>query len=482
MTESETASEHDTGPGAAADGEPPVLSLVLAWCPEPWRLGQSLAVPPGNPGATVIFGRGNDGPGSPRRVLLEQRRPGQAQGATPPLDNPVISRVQLELRSLGPRRLLVRNVGRCKLLQDGGEVGELEVGPGDTFQLGRQLLFVVAERAHGPTADPGYPAFPFGEADPLGIVGESSAAWRLRHDIAALAPRAGHVLVLGASGSGKELVAQAIHALSTRRARPLIARSAATLPEALVDAELFGNQKNYPNYGMPERAGLVGQADGSSLFLDELAELPHASQAHLLRVLDQGEYHRLGEATARRSDFRLIAATNRDPASLKPDLFARLVLRIAVPDLEARRDDIPLLIQHLIRRAALAGDQLARKLVPDGRRSPEVDLEIDVMCDLLARRYPLNVRELEAAFWHALTRGPATHGTPSAGTRPIAAIVNDGPEGEAERIQRALDDNNGIIEQAWRALNLRNRFALLRLIKKHGLEVTRKPGGLPRRS
>src|SRR5690348_15490748 len=132
-----------------------------------------------------------------------------------------------------------------------------------------------------------------------------------------MARRPGHVLLTGASGTGKELAARAIHALSKRSGQRLVARNAATLPESLIDAELFGNAKNYPNPGMAERAGLVGQADGSTLFLDEIAELPSSSQAHLLRVLDDGEYHRLGDGLARRSDFRLVAATNRDVSSLK---------------------------------------------------------------------------------------------------------------------------------------------------------------------
>jgi transcriptional regulator with AAA-type ATPase domain len=477
MTANETASEHDAGPEGAKGGDVPVLALVVAWCPDAWRLGHSLTIPPGNPGPTVIFGRGDEPSGGARRVLLEQRRPGQPIVATPPLDNPVISRTQLELRSLGAHRLHVRNVGRCKLLHDGRESSEAEVGLGETLQLGKQLLFVLADHAAGAPAGVAYPAFPFGEADTQGMVGESSAVWSLRHQVAALAQRAGHVLVLGGSGSGKELVAQAIHALSNRRARPLIARSAATLPDALVDAELFGNQKNYPNAGMPERAGMVGQADGSSLFLDELAELPQAAQAHLLRVLDQGEYHRLGEASARRSDFRLIAATNRDPATLKADLFARLILRVAVPDLDARRDDVPLLIRHIIRRAAQAGDELARRLVADRQRHPEPEIAIDVMRGLLARRYPLNVRELESTLWQALS-GAAPQRTPAGGATPVAGLS---AASEADRIQRALDENNGAIELTWRALKLRNRFALLRLIKKHGLEVRRRPGNAPAR-
>src|SRR6185295_18995653 len=113
------------------------------------------------------------------------------------------------------------------------------------------------------------------------------------------------------------LVARALHSRSGMS--KLTSRNAATLPEALVEAELFGNLKNYPNPGMPERPGLIGAADGGCLFLDEFAELPQPAQAHLLRALDQGEYQRLGDATVRHARFRLIAATNRPESALRRD-------------------------------------------------------------------------------------------------------------------------------------------------------------------
>src|SRR6185369_7117992 len=120
-----------------------------------------------------------------------------------------------------------------------------------------------------------------------------------------------------------------------------------------VDAELFGNVKNYPNPGTPEREGLIGEADGSTLFLDEIGELPVHMQAHLLRVLDRGgEYQRLGDSRAQRADLRVVAATNRPLDALKHDFLARLTLRLEIPSLDERRDDIPLLARHLLRRAA----------------------------------------------------------------------------------------------------------------------------------
>jgi DNA-binding NtrC family response regulator len=239
---------------------------------------------------------------------------------------------------------------------------------------------------------------------------------------------------------------------------------------------------------MPDRIGLVGQADGSTLFLDELAELPQAGQAHLLRVLDGGEYHRLGEATARRSSFRLVAATNRDPSALKPDLAGRLMLRLVVPPLAALREDIPLLVRHIVRRAAVQGDPIAQALLPGGAPQAEPALEPELVRGLLAREYALNVRELELLLWHRVgaVRLPSTLEIEAAA--PEASRDGGGPlEAEAEdcggdsvpsaaRIQRCLDDHNGSLERTWRALGLRNRFVLLRLIKKHALEVRKRPG------
>ncbi len=178
-------------------------------------------------------------------------------------------------------------------------------------------------------------------------------------------PLSGHVLVHGASGTRKELVARAVHAISSRSTGPIVCRNAATFPEALIDAELFGNARNYPNAGMPERRGLVGEADGGTLFLDEFAELPPAMQAHLLRVLDAGEYQRLGEPRARTSSFRLVAATNRPLAAMKEDVLARLVHRIEIPGLDARMEDVPLIARHLFARMA-AGN--ARAVAGDDRR------------------------------------------------------------------------------------------------------------------
>jgi len=489
LVDQQTLSEHDVASEAEGRHLPATLALVVIWCrDEPWRIGQSLAIPPGNPGTVVVFGRGETEPeAAPPKLALEEWRPGQARPA-PPWPNRSISRAQLSISAIGPDRLFVRNVGRCPLLREGVAVSQSEVAVGDILQLGRQLLLMTVARPPLKIESGllGYPEFPFGEADPFGIVGESAATWRLRHDIAAIAKRPGHVLVIGETGTGKELVSRAVHALSDRGARPLIARSAATLPEALIDAELFGNQRNYPNAGMSERPGLVGEASGSSLFLDEVAELPQAAQSHLLRVLDGGEYARLGEAKPRRSDLRLIAATNRDVASaLKHDLLARFTFRIAVPPLDARVEDVPLLVRHVVRRSAARGDAGAQAVLEGATGDgAEPALAAEVVRDLVQRRYPANVRELEAFLWQRLAAGQGAGSAPPArlardapGEIPVPLADHSGETLKPEQIQRCLNQNNGSIQATSKALGLRNRFLLLRLIKRHNLEVRRRPGG-----
>src|SRR5580658_1466090 len=303
-------------------GEPDVNVLVIAWYPhEPDRVGE-LAVIPAT-GVTQVIGRGDEDDG---RLRFFRARPGRLE-PTEPLASPALSRRQLEVR-VDTDGMHVRRVGQCPMRVNGVATDEAVVQPADTLRFRQELLLLCTRRAaripplrHLEPDKVG----PFGKPDALGILGESPAAWALRDQISFAAQSSAHVLVLGETGTGKELAARAVHKLSSRAGRPLVARNAATIPPGLVDAELFGNVRNYPNPGMAERRGLIGQADGGFLFLDEIGELPAELQAHLLRVLDSGgEHQRLGESSAQRSDFRLIAATNRDPTELKHDLLARL--------------------------------------------------------------------------------------------------------------------------------------------------------------
>jgi two-component system nitrogen regulation response regulator GlnG/two-component system response regulator HydG len=290
------------------------------------------------------------------------------------------------------------------------------------------------------------------------------------------------VLLHGPSGSGKELAASAIHALSARVRGPFVARNAATFPEGLVDAEVFGTAKDYPNAGMPRRPGLVAEADGGCLFLDEIGELPPALQAHLLRVMDRGgEFQRLGEAAVSHANVRFLAATSRDPSSLKHDFLARFKLRVAIPGLDERREDIPLLLLHLIQGIVRQDPLLAERLCEqssDGTWNPRIDpLLVD---KLLRHRYTSHTRELERFLLSAIAGSRANYIEFGRELEQLFDVddtaASVGAEPTAEDIRRALERAQGNVTRAAAALGFKNRFALYRLMKKLGMPVREEEG------
>ncbi len=442
--------------GDDPSGDRSSLGLAIAWClSDPERVGEVLRV---DEGATAVVGRGDE---AARfcRLRPRGRRPGEA------LQGKLLSRRQLEVTARG-EALELRNVGSCALLVDGRRVETARLEVGRAFELDRQLVLVVVRRDPLPDLDEDVP---FGRADAHGLVGESSAAWALRGRLRFLARRREAVLVTGESGTGKELAARAVHTASGRSGA-FVARNAATLPEALIDAELFGNARNYPNPGMADRPGLVGAADGGTLFLDEIGELPTALQAHLLRVLDRdGAYQRLGEARERRSDFRFVAATNRDPEELKHDLLARLPLRVAVPGLGERPEDAPLLVAHLLEDAR-ADEELAERLF-EGRHAR---IGPALVLALVRHRWTTHVRELAGLLWLAIETSPgrALQLTPEVEERIRRPdVAEEAPPAEigADELRAALEASGGSETRAARALGLSSRYALYRLMRRHGL-------------
>lgn len=463
-----TVEAHELPWGAHARVGRTRLELVIAWSlDEPARVGEAAVVD-----RPLRLGRGEpEDRGAHAR--FRPWRPGAARGGHP-LESPRLSREQLRLTPEGGGRLRVENIGRCPMLIDGVEQGETLLRPGDLLQLRNTLILLLVERGELPEAVD-VPDFPFGGPDRAGLVGESEAIWRLRRDLSFAARSAQHVLLLGPSGAGKELAARALHALSRRADRPLVARNASTLPDGLVDAELFGSARGYPHAGSPERPGLIGQADGGTLFLDEIGELPAAQQAHLLRVLDQGgEYHRLGDARLRRADLRLIAATNRPLGALKHDFGARFPLRVEVPGLDERPEDIPLLAQAMLARARVelgegsSGSPIDGIFGPDGRAR----LHPQLVEALLRHRYSLHARELLRLLWLALSGSPGDHlalsPALSAELGPREERRPAEPPGR-EAVEAALAAAGGRASLAAEALGLSSRFVLYRLMKKYGL-------------
>jgi len=482
MSQLLTQTGEDTSrPGAPPTAPPETLGLVVAWSPaEAERIGDVAIVPSARPEVEFIVGRGASAASEARRRLDFVRIRAGVVEPRPPLASSKISRVQLRIRTHDLESLDIENLGRCPLFHNRRRVDSATVLVGDTLQLGQELLLLCVKRRAWVHAVNGEdPCMPFGAADPHGIVGESYIAWEFRRQIAFVAARPEHVLVVGESGCGKELAARAVHTLSPRAAAPFVARNAATFPEGLVDAELFGHAKNYPNAGMPERLGLVAAASGATLFLDEIAELSPTLQTHLLRVLDHGEYQRLGETAVRSSDFRLIAATNR-PQKLRDDLLARLKLSLSAPGLNDRLEDVPLLVVHLLRTIAGSNPDIAKRLFPNQDLSGEPRVALGFIDALLRRTYRTHVRELEGLLWQGLVessenvldcpsglREPLETSTQQPVLRPRLHSL------APEDIEAALAENAGSLERTWRALGLSSRHALSRLISKHGLRKSK---------
>ncbi len=223
------------------------------------------------------------------------------------------------------------------------------------------------------------------------LVGASAPMCALHDVIAQAGPSAAPVLITGESGTGKELVARAIHEASERRAEPFVAVNCTALPESLLESELFGHTRGAFSGATAPRRGLFVEADGGTLLLDEIGDMPAPLQAKLLRILQDGEVRAVGSDTIRRVDVRIIAATNHDvdaqvaSGKFRGDLFFRLnVVRIEVPPLRARREDVPALLDHFLSRARARNRSASAK-----RFAPHVAAR------LAAHSWPGNVRELE---------------------------------------------------------------------------------------
>lgn len=228
------------------------------------------------------------------------------------------------------------------------------------------------------------------------LIGNSLAMQRVRELIAKVAPTSSTVLVLGETGTGKELVARAIHQQSLRAAAPFVAVNCGALPETLIESELFGHRKGAFTGADESRVGLFQVAAGGTLFLDEMGELPKAMQAKLLRVLESGEIRRVGENESRTVDVRVVCATHRnleqmvEAGEFREDLMYRInAFEILVPPLRSRIQDIPLLASHLFRRFC------TKQTAQEPFFSPEA-LEA-----LIGHSWPGNVRELANVIEHA---------------------------------------------------------------------------------
>jgi transcriptional regulator with GAF, ATPase, and Fis domain len=324
---------------------------------------------------------------------------------------------------------------------------------------------------------PGGPG-PFAET--LGLVGTSAVLRALCARIAAHAKSSATVLIRGETGSGKELVARALHRLSPRGARAFLPHNFASIPDTLIESELFGHAKGAFTGAHADRPGLFELADGGTLFLDEIGDASASVQSRLLRAIQEREVRRLGDGRARRVDVRIVAATHRDLAAdgragrFRADLYYRLhVLALDVPPLRERREDIPALAAHVL-------DRLARR---DGLAIRAV--RAAALERLRAHDWPGNVRELEAVLTRAAhVAGPGGVLEPEAfgedlddaGPLPGGACVRERHATlrgrtlayEAQLIRTALDAHRGNRSRAARALGL-TRQGLWKKMRRLGV-------------
>jgi len=282
------------------------------------------------------------------------------------------------------------------------------------------------------------------------VIGTSPAFQRMMMLIEQVAPSSATVLIEGESGVGKELAARAIHERSARRAGPFVAVNCAALPETLLESELFGYEKGAFTGAAGRKEGRFELADGGTLFLDEVADLSPVTQPKILRVLQEGEFERVGGTKTLRVDVRIVTATNQDLAQLvrekrfREDLYYRLnVITITVPPLRERREDIPFLAHHFLRVYAAKNN---RKL--DG-------FSEEALARLDAYSWPGNVRELENAVERAvvLARGsvvevtdlPASvvEGAPSADWVKAIPVGTSLAEVEQQLLEETLRQTKG---------------------------------------
>ncbi|WP_447975092.1 sigma 54-interacting transcriptional regulator [Nitrospira sp. Kam-Ns4a] len=275
------------------------------------------------------------------------------------------------------------------------------------------------------------------------IIGDSPALRRVLKQVAVVAPTDSTVLILGETGTGKELLARAIHNLSARRERTFVKMNCAAIPTGLLESELFGHERGAFTGAIAQKVGRFELADGGTLFLDEVGDIPLELQSKLLRVLQEQEFERLGGTKTIRVNVRLVAATNRDLAQMvaerqfRSDLYYRLnVFPITVPPLRDRREDIPMLVRYFAQKFARRMDKRIERIPAETMRA------------LTRYAWPGNVRELENLIERAviLSEGPELY-VPLTEPAPAApdARVGTLEAAEREHILRALHESNWVI-------------------------------------
>jgi formate hydrogenlyase transcriptional activator len=319
------------------------------------------------------------------------------------------------------------------------------------------------------------------------VVFKSDSLGRILKQVETVAPTDSTVLICGETGTGKELIARAVHNLSPRRSNAFVKINCAAIPAALLESELFGHERGAFTGAVSQSVGRFEVANQGTIFLDEIGELPLELQPKLLRVLQEREFERLGSTRTLHTDVRLIAATNRDLQALvqeqkfRDDVYYRLaVFPVRIPPLRERPEDIPLLVSHYV-------PQFSRRL---GKIIDTIPSE--TMNALVQYAWPGNIRELQNVLERAviLTPGPALriasedlripdHAPPSppspqTGPSPSGSAAPD--EAERQRILRALEQSDGIVagpHGAAARLGMK-RSTLQARMQKMGIHISRR--------
>ena len=275
-----------------------------------------------------------------------------------------------------------------------------------------------------------------------GIIGSSRALRAVLDQVRTVAPTDSTVLIEGETGTGKEVIANAIHSHSQRRSRPFVKLNCAAIPLGLLESELFGHEKGAFTGAVTQRIGRFEAADGGTLFLDEIGDISLELQAKLLRVLQEQEFERLGSTHTRRVNVRVVAATNQDLAGLvagkqfRMDLYYRLnVFPITLPPLRLRPEDIPMLVSHFVQGL---GERMSKQISKISQRA---------MDTLMQHPWPGNIRELQNFIERAviLTKGevlhlPALPGRAPNWTEPVTLA-----EAERAHILKVLEESNWVV-------------------------------------
>ena len=354
-------------------------------------------------------------------------------------------------------------LGALDYLQKPFEIDEFLVVAARAIELGRLRThhdYLITERDE--------------QFDHYGIVGRSRAIQEVVRTARVVAQSRSTVLIVGETGTGKELVARAIHDWSGQREMPLVRVNCAALPEALIESELFGHVRGAFTGAISNKKGRFALADGGTIFLDEIGVIAPTVQAKLLRVLQEREFEPLGSERSVQVDVRVIAATNRDLRQLvgegrfQEDLYYRLnVIPITMPPLRDRREDVPQLVEHFIRRHA-------------GRAGKRVDgISPQAMALLVDAPWPGNVRELENAVERAVVLAPqpviqerdvtlVSAAAPGASSLPSLNLKQNLEWAERETVHRALETARGIKKDAAELMGISQR-AMSYYVAKHKL-------------